>query len=120
MMNQSAVEIYISELPFKEAFDNLDELLQTKVILEANKQLVRHYGSNTITDEMVALQAVFMAEAEVEGHAKFHRQGVTHMRIEDITFTYDPKHIGIAPEVQVLVEQMADSGSSSPVFGSWL
>lgn len=117
-MNQTAVELYISELPFKDAFDKLDDVLQTKVIIEANKQLIRFFGSGIITDEMVAIQAVYMAEGEAEGHAKFRRHAVTHMRLEDMTFTYDPKQMGIAPDVIALIESVDDSNAgSAPIFG---
>lgn len=117
-MNQQAVEQYIEDMPFKEAFAQLDDVLKPKVVLEANKQLVRFLGSRPITDEMVALQAVYMAEAEAEGHAKFLRQGVNHMRIEDITFTYDAKRLGIAPDVLVIIETMeAEVPASPPIFG---
>lgn len=120
-MNQTAVELYIDEMPFKEAFSKLDDVLQTKVIIEANKQLIRFYGASIITDEMVAIQSVYMAEGEAEGHAKFRRQSVTHMRVEDIAFTYDSKAIGIAPDVLALIESTQGDPEAVPaIFGKWL
>lgn len=116
-LNQTAVNEFINGLPFPDAYVRLPDVLKPKIVTESWNMLSRRYGAAVITDEMVALQAVYMAEGEGEEFAKFKRHAVKSMNVEGIQFSFDLVHI--SPEVIALVAAAEDGGAgeTGAIFG---
>lgn len=116
-LNQTAVLDFINTLPFPDAFLNLPDVIKPKLMTESWNMLRRRYGAAVITDEMVALQTVYMAEGEKEEFSKFKRHNVKSMNVEGIQFAFDFVHV--SPEVIALIESSDDGGAgeNGVVFG---
>lgn len=117
-MNPTAIKDYISRLPYNATFTDLTADIQDKIMFGASEMLRRRYGADAITDEMIALQSLYMAEGENEEFAMFKRQGVKTVRLDEINFTFDGN--SISPEVVALVESQAGAGENSVYFGRLL
>lgn len=118
MMNREAIDLHIQQLPFTEAFDAYDDVTQTKIIMASTDDLVDAFDESIITEKMVALQAVYVAEGQTDEHAKFKLHGVKTMRIEDIHFTYDGGLI--SPKVVAMIEKILNPPTGAampPLFG---
>ena len=116
-MNQQAVELYIEQQPFADAFNDYDEVMQTKIIFASYEQLVDAFDEKIITDKMVALQSIYMAEGYAEEHAKMKLHGVKSFSLDGMSFTYDGSHI--SPRVAAMIEKILNppQGPTTPLFG---
>lgn len=116
-MNQQAVEAYIDLLPYNDVFTELIPEAKTKLVFGASEMLRRRYGAAVITDEMVALQALYVAEGEKEEFAKFKRHNVTNMQVEDLRFGFMEKgELIVSPEVIALIEQLEVTAVEAATF----
>lgn len=119
-MNRAAIDAYIALLPTNDAYLNLEESVKERVAFGAWEMLRRRYGAAVITDEMAALQALYIAEGEGEEFALFKRQGVKSIGLDGMSLSFATDLI--SPEVLALIESLNDSasgGSDDVVFGSW-
>lgn len=116
-LNQTAVNELIEAMPFPGSYLELDDAIKPKLVTECWNMLRRRYGAAVITDEMVALQTVYIAEGEKEEFAKFKRQSVKSMNVEGLSFSFDLNHV--SPEVVALIDQINDGGAgeSGAIFG---
>lgn len=110
-MDPTAIEAYIAKLPYNEPFTSLDADFKSKLIFGSSEMLRRRYGAANITDEMVALQALYTAEGEAEEFAKFKRHGVKSMGLDGMSFSFEGANV--SPEVVALIEAAAAGGDSS-------
>ena len=90
--------------------------VQDKIVFGSFEMLRRRFGAAVITDEMTALQSLYMAEGEGQEFAMFKRQGVKSMGLDGMSFSFDGNNI--SPEVIALIESLEnDSGDDGVLFG---
>lgn len=114
-LNQQEIENYINQLPYNSAFTELDSETRQKVAFGAWEMLRRRYGSDVITNEMAALQALYIAEGESQEFAMFKRQDVKNMGLDGMSFSFGTGNI--SPEVIAMIEQQQNAGGSGAIFG---
>lgn len=118
-MNQAAIELYISRLPYSEFFVDLQQEVKDKVIFSASEMLRRRFAAAAvITDEMIALQALFVVEGEKEEFAKFKRHNLSSVQVEDLRLNFNEKgEQSISPEVVAIVDaQLAEKQLDATTF----
>lgn len=108
-MDQLLVEEYIRKLPYSEVFTDLPQMLKDRIIFGSEQMLKRRFAHELVTDEVVALQALFVAEGEEEEFAKFKRQGITSVSVKGLSLSI--KGSEVSPEVLTLL------GEENPVYG---
>lgn len=119
MMNQTAIEQYLNQLPNSEIYTDLTEEARVKVVFGAWQALKRNFGEDVLTDEMAALQIIYYLEGEAEEFAKYRRMGVKQVTTKDVSFQLDTTLGAISPEVIGMIEAVkgAADGELPPFFG---
>lgn len=120
-MDQIKVEDYIALLPYSEVFTELNQDLKNRIIFGSHEMLVRRYDTGIVSDEIVAVQALFVAEGEEEEFAKFKRQGVTSIGLSGLSISV--KGSEVSPEVIAILGEpkgSSTSGSTGVFFGRLL
>lgn len=115
-LNQAEIENYINRLPYNAAFTGLDEDMRSKVAFGAWETLRRRYGAAVVTNELAALQALFMAEGEEQEFAMFKRQDVGSMGLDGMSISFKGNST-ISPEVIAMIEQQQNDAGSGALFG---
>lgn len=119
-MDQTLVEQYIAKLPYNEPYTELPMEVRTRIVFGSHEMLKRRYDESLISDEVVALQSLYVAEGEGQEFAMFKRQGVTHINLDGLTITV--KGSNVSPEVIALLGDPHDPtdggiGDSGVFFG---
>lgn len=100
-MDFIAVDNYLHKLHYTDYYTELDEPIREKIAFTAEEMLKRHFKENLITDEVVALQTLYIIEGESEEFAKFKRQGVKSFTVKGLSFSFEGANI--SPEVISLI-----------------
>lgn len=101
-MDFQLVEEYIDRLPYTDAYTELDLPLREKLAFSASEMLRRRFPTAVINDEMVALQALYIAKGEGEEFMIMKEQGVKSFTIEGMSFTFDGTMT--SPEVAAMID----------------
>lgn len=118
-MNQLLVEEYIAKLPYSEVFTDLPPILKDRIIFGSEQMLKRRFVPEMVTEEIIGLQALFIAEGEEEEFAKFKRQGVTNVSVKGLSLAI--KGSEVSPEVLLILgEQEAAPTDTDAFFGRLL
>ncbi|MCK1982227.1 MULTISPECIES: hypothetical protein [Peribacillus] len=105
------IDEYLHKLHYTKHYTDLPVDLREKIAFTAEEMLKNHFDETLLSDKIIALQTIYMIEGEDEEFAKFKRQGVKSMKVDEISFSFDTGNI--SPEVISIIAKVTETTKSS-------
>lgn len=101
MPSHDTVVEYIGKLPGAAQFGGLETAQQTAYVFDAMETIKAHFGDAdiTLTDRIIALQALYMVEGDFDEYTRLKAHGVDSYKVKDVTVSFRDGAMNLHPDV---------------------